>query len=90
MISSSNVGSPKACSATGNVKVGSGALLSIIVGASAAGTITLYDDAATGTSSPLMTTLPLTAGQVLPINLAFGSGLYAVIGGAATLTLVIA
>lgn len=90
MIGASNVGSPRIVSASGNQKVGSGAILSIIVSASSSGTITLYDDAATGTTTPLMAVMSLTAGQVLPINLAFGAGLYAVIGGTATVTLVVA
>lgn len=90
MIGASNVGSPRIVSANGNVKVGSGAILAIIVSASAAGTIALYDDSATGTGTPLMAVMSLTAGQVLPINLAFGAGLNVVFGGTATVTLVIA
>lgn len=90
MIGSSNVGSQRIISASGNVKVGPGAILSILVSSSAAGTITLYDDAAVGTTTKLMESMSLTAGQYLPVNLGFGAGLNVVIGGAATVTLVIA
>lgn len=54
-----------------NVKSGQGALLGVY--ASAAGSMQLYDDSATGTATPIGGSLPLAAGwNNLPINFANG------------------
>ena len=68
------VGSPAvmAAGANANVKVGPGALLGIYC--SVAGTVSLYDDPATGTTTPIGTALVLNTGWN-PIPVAFSSGL---------------
>jgi hypothetical protein len=90
MIGAGNMGSQRIVSASGNVKVGQGAVLGYLVGASSGGTLALYDDAATGTGTPLLAAMPLTAGQYVPVGLGFAQGLNAVVGGTATVTLVVA
>jgi len=76
------VGQPKVCSASfsGNVKVGQGAVLGFY--ASVAGTASLYDDAATGTSAPIGTALVINAGWN-PFPVAFSAGLNLVLTTAA-------
>lgn len=84
-----NVGNPKVMAASANVKVGQGELLGFFVSAaSAAPTITVYDDAATGTSTPLVTVFTPAASTWYPIPVGFASGLYVVIGGTVSLTCV--
>lgn len=87
-IGNNNVGTYKAVSATGNIKNSSGALLGFFVSSSTALTVTLYDDAATGTTTPILATFtPATIGWFdLPAS--FVSGLYAVLGGTGTVTFV--
>jgi hypothetical protein len=59
-------------SATGNVKASACALAGITV--STAGNITVYDDASTGTTRPVLAITAVTAGQylALPAGLSFG------------------
>jgi hypothetical protein len=71
-----------------NVKSGQGAILGVIVSGSTSGTLALYDSATTTTTSKLVDTIALTGGGVLPISLGFSAGLYAVIGGTASITIV--
>lgn len=83
------VGNAKAISATANVKSSQGAMLGIFCSSSASGTITLYDDTATGTSVPIAAVFNVTAGNWYPLPVAFGSGLYVVVGGTAAVTVVL-
>ena len=85
-----NIGSAKVVSASGNAKVGPGALLGFLCSVSTSGTIALYDDPATGTTTQLLATVSLTAGAFTPFPVAFGQGLNVVIGGTATVSLVFA
>lgn len=82
------VGVAKVCTASfsGNVRVGSGAILGFY--ASVAGTGAFYDDAATGTSTPLGTALVIATGWN-PFPVTFASGLNVVLTTAAG-TLVLA
>ena len=83
------VGSAKAISATANVKSSQGAMLGIFCSSSTSGTITLYDDASTGTTVPIAAVFNVTAGTYYSLPVAFGNGLYVVIGGTAAVTVVL-
>lgn len=74
--------------ATANIKASNGVLLGVFCASSTAGTIQLYDDAATGTTTPITGSVSLTAGTWYRIPVGFSSGLYAVIGGTADVTIV--
>jgi hypothetical protein len=76
--------------ASGNVKNTSGALLGFYVASTTTGTIQFYDDAATGTATPISGVItPAVGWNTLPI--AYAAGLNAVIGGTALdVTIVIA
>lgn len=84
-----NVGNPKVMAASANVKSISGELVGFFVSAaSATPTITVYDDAATGTSTPLVTVFTPAASTWYPIPVGFANGLYVVISGTVSLTCV--
>lgn len=76
------VGSPlvMAGGVSANAKVGPGAMLGFY--ASVAGTASIYDDAVTGTTTPIGTALVINAGwNAFPV--AFSKGLYVVLTTAA-------
>lgn len=82
-------GSFKVLSASGNVKASSGVLLGIWVSAaSSTPTITIYDDASTGTTVPLATVFTPTAGNFYRIPAGFANGLYVVISGTVSCTVI--
>jgi hypothetical protein len=83
------VGNAKAISATANVKSSQGAMLGIFCSSSTSGTITLYDDAATGTSTAIAAVFNVTAGTYYSLPVAFANGLYVVVGGTAAVTVVL-
>jgi hypothetical protein len=83
------VGNAKAISTTANVKASQGAMLGIFCSSSTSGTITLYDDAATGTSTAIAAVFNVTAGTWYSLPVAFGNGLYVVVGGTAAVTVVL-
>lgn len=76
----------KNLTATANVKALDGILGGILCSTSTAGTVTIYDDAATGTSTPITGTITLIAGQFYSLPVAFSKGLYVVVGGTANIT----
>lgn len=80
------VGNFRNLSATANIKAGQGALLGVLCSTSTGGTLILYDDAATGTTTPITGTIALVAGQFYTLPVAFANGLYAVVGGTASIT----
>lgn len=84
-----NVGVPKQISASTNVQPRSGALLGIFCSSSSSGTVTIYDDAATGTSAKIVDTFSATAGTWYPIPACFANGCYIVLGGTASITAVV-
>lgn len=86
-IGNQQVGNAKVISASGNVKVGAGALLGVFCNTTTAGTLTFYDDAAAGTSSPVLGPLTPAAGTYTPLPFAFSAGLNVVVGGAINATL---
>ena len=83
------VGNAKAISASANVKSSQGAMLGIFCSSSTSGTITLYDDAATGTSTAIAAVFNVTAGTYYTLPVAFANGLYVVVGGTAAVTVVL-
>ena len=81
-IANLQVGQAKVCTASfsGNVKVGQGAVLGFY--AAVAGTAAFYDDASTGTATPLGTALVINTGwNAFPV--AFSAGLNVVLTTAA-------
>lgn len=77
----------KQISASGNVKSGSGGMLGIFVSAaSGTPTITIYDDAGTGTTSKLVDTFTPVAGTWYPLPFGFSAGLNVVLGGTVSAT----
>lgn len=81
-------GQSKVLGASANVKPTSGVAIGILCHSSTAGTATLYDDAGTGTTNPISGIISLTAGQYYPFPVAFGAGLYCVVGGTASITVI--
>lgn len=87
-LSNTELGTSKNITASGNVKNVSGGMIGFYVCSTTAGTIQLYDDAATGTTLPLTGLItPVMGWNQLPV--AFASGLNAVIGGALNVSIVI-
>lgn len=81
-LSQLNVGAYKRITASGNVKPSSGALIGIFVAnAAATPTITIYDDAATGTTTPLVGVFTPVAGMWYPLPFQCVNGLNIVISG---------
>lgn len=73
-------------SASGLIKTGAGHVFNVIVSASTSGTLTLWDNtSAAGTK--ILDTFPLTAGATVQLGgVKFSTGLFATIGGTATIT----
>jgi len=84
------VGGYKQITATGNVSPIGCKLLGILVSASSSGTVTIYDSATTTTSTKVVDTVTLTAGTWLPMPIGFASGIYIVVGGTLSATVVYA
>jgi len=76
------VGQPKVygAGASANAKVGQGAVLGFY--ASVAGTMSIYDDPATGTTNPIGTALVINAGWN-PLPVAFSTGCFVALTTAA-------
>ncbi len=86
----SQVGGYKLLTATGNVAPISKKMLGIFCSASSSGTVTLYDSATTTTTTKVIDTVTLTAGTFYPIPVAFASGIYAVVSGTLSATIIYA
>lgn len=84
------VGGYKQITATGNVSPIGCKLLGIFVSASTVGTVTIYDSATTTTTTKVIDTVSLTAGTWLPMPIGFASGVYIVVGGTLSATVVYA
>lgn len=76
-----NAGAPKQITASANVSPRAATLTSIFCSASTSGTCTVYDDPATGTSTKIVDTFNLTAGQTYVFNFSASTGLYVMIAG---------
>jgi len=83
----SSAGTPARITGTGNAVARATGLLGFFCVTSASGTLALYDDAGTGTSTPVVDAFALVAGTWYPLPFDFTKGIYAVIGGTATGTL---
>ena len=81
-----NVYTPKQITATTNVCSGDGLLGGIFCSSSTAGTATVYDDAATGTTTKIVDTFNLTAGTFYSLPFGVSNGIYVVLGGTASVT----
>lgn len=79
--------SPKQISASGNAVSGDGIMAGVFCSSSTAGTLTIYDDAATGTTTKIVDTFTLVPGTWYPLPFAYANGLNLVLGGAASITL---
>jgi hypothetical protein len=80
------VGAYRNLTASANVKSSQGAVIGFYVNSTTAGTIQFYDDAATGTTTPITGLItPAIGFHRLPV--AFASGLYAVIGATLNVTI---
>lgn len=75
----------KQISASGNVCAIDGILGGIFVSSTTAGTVTVYDDPATGTATKIVDTVTLAVGWN-PMPFAFSKGLNIVIGGTMSAT----
>jgi hypothetical protein len=65
--------------------------LGILVSSSTVGTVTIYDSATTTTTTKVVdTTVALTGGTWVPMPIAFASGIYIVVGGTLSATVVYA
>lgn len=85
------VGGYKQISATGNVSALPANLIGIFVSAATATpTITVYDDAATGTSTKIVDTFTPTAATWYPLPFSASKGLYVVLGGTVSATVAFA
>ena len=78
---------PKQLSASGNAVNTDGIMAGVFCSSSSSGTLTIYDDAATGTTNKIVDTFPLVAGTFYPLPIAFAAGLNLVVGGTASFTL---
>lgn len=83
-----NVGSYRQLTASANIKSSQGALLGFFLSSTTAGTITIYDDAGTGTTTKILDTVTPTGLAWYDLPAAFANGCYVVIGGAASVTMV--
>lgn len=79
----------KVISSSTNVCGKEGYLAGIFCASSSSGTATIYDDPATGTSNPIVSTLTLVAGTFYPIPLHFYQGCYVVIANTASITVMV-
>jgi hypothetical protein len=84
-IVTNSVGYAELSGTGGNISVGPTALQGIFVSsASGTPTITIYDDAATGTTTPIVPTFTPVAGTYYPLPFRALNGLNVVIGGTVT------
>lgn len=65
-------------------------VLGILCSTNTNGTVTLYDDAATGTTTPITGPITLAAATWYPLPVTTTKGLYAVIAGTTNITVVYA
>ena len=82
-------GTYKNVTGSGNVSAKPCAIIGILVNSTSSGTITLYDDPATGTATAITGTITPSVG-FLPINIETTSGLNIVIGATINITVVYA
>ena len=81
-------GQYKNFTASGNVSKYPCAVLGVICATTSSGTVTLYDDAATGTGTAITGTITPAAGSYTPINAETTKGLNIVVGGTINATVI--
>ena len=87
MQGSLDVGVPKQLSASANVKASSGSLIGIFCSsASGSPTITIYDDAASGTTTKIVDTFTPVAGTFYRLPCSYANGLNVVIAATTSIT----
>jgi hypothetical protein len=77
---------PRQISATANIAPRSCSIAGVFCSSSSSGAVTIYDDAATGTTTKVVDTFSVTAGTWYPLPFTVSSGVYVVIGGTASVT----
>jgi hypothetical protein len=85
-----NVGGYKLLTATGNVSPFGASLLGIFVSGSTVGTVTIYDSATTTTTAKVIDTFTGVAGTWYPIPISTTAGIYIVVSGTLSATVVFA
>ena len=85
-----NVGGYKLLTATGNISPTGASLLGIFVSGSTVGTITIYDSATTTTTAKVIDTFTGVTGTWYPIPVSTTAGIYIVVGGTLSATVVFA
>lgn len=83
-------GSYKQITATANIQSFPSNILGVFCSASTSGTCTIYDDAGTGTTTLVVASFPLVAGQYYNLPFGLSKGLYVVLGGTASVTVAFA
>jgi hypothetical protein len=81
-------GAYKLVSGTGNVCPRTCNLLGFMCNSTTSGTINIYDDASTGTSTPVTGTITPNAGQWYPLPVSLSQGLNVVIANTLNVTMV--
>lgn len=82
------VGTYKNITATANIMPTDGCLLGVFCSTTSSGTIQFYDSATTSTATPITGAITLTAGTWYYIPTTVLSGVYAVIGSTANVTVI--
>ena len=82
------VGAYKNITASGNVSPIPTTVIGVLCATTSSGTVTLYDDAATGTGTPITGTITPAAGSFTPINAVTTKGLNVVVGGTINATVI--
>ena len=85
-----NVGGYKNLTATANCSPNPCNLLGVFCATTTGGTVNIYDDASTGTGTPVTGTITLTAGTFYPVPASLSKGLYVVITNTANITVIYA
>lgn len=83
-----SAGGYKNMTASANVSASPCVILGILCATTSSGTVTLYDDVATGTSTPITGTITPAAGSFTPLNIETTKGLYVAIGATINITVV--
>ena len=83
-------GGYKNITASGNVSPVPCVVVGILCATTTSGTVTLYDDASTGTSTPITGTITPAAGSFTPLYIATTKGLNVVVGATINATIVYA
>jgi hypothetical protein len=85
-----NVGGYKLLTATGNVSPVGASLLGIFVSGSTVGTVTIYDSATTTTTAKVIDTFTGVAATWYPLPISTTAGIYIVVTGTLSATVVFA